>query len=142
MWELYSSTKWYTKVRHTSVVMTQAIQLPERTLWTTKVKGQKDLKDQKSHEGHSSSIHQAESNMVTVPVAESNVPLYLTVQQYHQETSHHCMHLQWEMKVDGKQAIQHDRWACIHSIDCQSKLASYAERSETDSNRSISVQKY
>ena len=142
MWELYSNTKWYTKVRHTSVVMTQAIQLSERTLWTTKVKDQKALKDQKSQEGHSSPIHQPESNMVTIPVAESYVPSYVIVQQHHQETSHYCMPLQWEIKVDGKQAIQHDRWACTRSIDCQSKLAMYAERSETDSNRPISVQKY
>lgn len=43
------------------------------------------------------------------------------------------MQLEWEMKVDSKQAIQQDRWAPTHSINCQSKLAQYAERSETDS---------
>jgi len=81
--------------------------------------------------------------MVTLPVVESYVPLYLTVQQYHQETSHHCMKLQWKMKVDSKQAIQQDRWAPTHRIYYQSKLTQYAERSETDSSsRPISVEKY
>jgi hypothetical protein len=83
-------------------------------------------------------MRQAESNMVTIPVAESYVPSYLTVQQYHQETLHQCMQLQWEIKIDSKQAVQQDRWASTHSIDCQSKPAQYAERSETDSsNRPI-----
>jgi hypothetical protein len=103
-----------------------------------KFKGQKGFKDQKGHKGHISSIHQTESNMVTKPVAESYVPSYLTVQKYHQKTSHHCMQLQWEMKMDSKQAAQKDRWASTHSIDCQSKPAQYAEISETDSsNRPI-----
>jgi hypothetical protein len=65
--------------------------------------------------------------MVTIPVAEYYVPSYLTVQQYHQETSHHCIQLQWEMKVDSKQAIQQDRWAPTHCIDYLSKPAQYAE---------------
>jgi len=90
MLALYSGTKLSKKSQTHQICEDPGNTTVRKDPMNHKIKGKKGFKDQKSNKGHIS-ICQAKSNMVTIPVAESYVPSYLTVQQYHQETSHHCI---------------------------------------------------